>query len=73
MGCCLLRDAACFVLLLTRAIACVLDVCWLVLLYVCRLCAVLLQEGIPEEYDVVYVGSLSVEVDTRDQDVSDTQ
>lgn len=40
---------------------------------VCCICAVWLQEGIPEEYDVVYVGSLSVEVDTRDQDVSDTQ
>jgi hypothetical protein len=32
------------------------------------LCCV--QEGIPDEYDVVYVGSLSVEVDPREQDVS---
>lgn len=31
---------------------------------------VCVQEGIPEEYDVVYVGSLSVDVDPREQDVS---
>jgi hypothetical protein len=29
-----------------------------------------MQEGIPDEYDVVYVGSLGVEVDPREQDVS---
>lgn len=39
------------------------------LLHVLPACRVV-QEGIPEEYDVVYVGSLSVEVDPREQDVS---
>jgi hypothetical protein len=30
----------------------------------------MLQEGIPDDFDVVYVGSLSVDVDIMEQEVS---